>query len=126
MFARSPRALSLGATVRIHEPFLKDIIELFCPILHFKISVRNIGDLGIISFWIFNNTSSACFLVLATATTLDPGYSTHLTTQKIAVKNVLESNVIICKLFILHSGDYSHFHRLVCPIQFGIYFYPTS
>ena len=87
------------------------------------ISNLRLGELGISSDVIFFRTSLACLSVFDATHIFVPGYKIHLTTQNTAVKYVFPSIVVTHRLFILCSGGFPHFHRLVGPTQFSIYFH---
>jgi hypothetical protein len=61
---------------------------------------------------ILRRTSFACGRVADAMHIFVLGNNIHLMTQKSAVSHVFFF-VINCKLFILHSGSFPHFHRLV-------------
>ena len=118
-----PRAVSVVVVTKIIEPFLNSIwASTLLSVICFISNLR-FGEFGISSDVIFFRTSLACLSVFDATHILVPGYKIHLTTQNIAVKYVFPSIVINHRLFILRSGGFPHFHRLVNPTQFSIYFH---
>ena len=118
-----PRAVSVVVVTKIIEPFLNSIwASTLLSIICFISNLR-FGEFGISSDVIFFRTSLACLSVFDATHIFVPGYKIHLTTQNTAVKYVFPSIVVTHRLFILCSGGFPHFHRLVGPTQFSIYFH---
>ena len=123
IWQRAPRALSVAVVTKIIDPFLNSIWASTLFSVTCFISSLKLAEFGINSDVIFFKTSLACFKVFEATHIFVPGYKIHRTTQKTAVKYVLPSIVITHRLFILCSGGFPHFHRLVSPTQFSIYFH---
>jgi hypothetical protein len=108
--ARLPLADSPDVTTLMKEVLRNIAIATFVEILmspHIS-SLRSSGDLGSISVLIFSRTLAACPLVPEAMTIFDPGYSTALTQQYIAIKNDLPISFVIPSAFYLMVLMVSH------------------